>query len=82
MTIHLSCPICHESYVARGLTDAAESRAANAGPTCCTPEPPAEPDDLGKAPGSAGHLLGCLFWFVGVPVVVWAFLVALIYPHL
>ena len=35
----LSCPTCHETYVALGLTDAAEQAAALAGPTCCTPTP-------------------------------------------
>ena len=83
----LSCPTCHESYVALGLTPDAEQAAARRGPTCCPPTPH-DAADLGKAArredqprvlrGDVRHLVTGVALYVGVPCAWLGFVAALV----
>ena len=80
-----SCPRCRQPYWLTGDTLAARVEALAWWRCQCTPEPPREDGAADKRRGSrprVGHYLRAVALYVGVPVVAWAFLVALIWPHL
>jgi hypothetical protein len=77
-SIHLSCAVRHEEYVALGITDDIAARAANEGPLCCIPKPPS-PEELGEGPRGSGHIFApldarqrlALVALLAAPVAVW-----------
>ena len=83
MSIHLSCAVCHEEYVALGMTPEIAANAANTGPLCCQPIPPAaDSNGSGETP-AAGAIFTTrraaaltALWLVGFLAVASTFVVA------